>query len=69
MLYTYSDTFQENNEIFSQGHGEKTLLKINMYLRLHMFANYQSNIAKNTSESCENIALDIVLEVIQYEVL
>ena len=40
-----------------------------MYLRLHMFANYQSNIAKNTSESCENIALDIVLEVIQYEVL
>ena len=47
--------FQENNEIFSLGHGERILQKIKSYLPHHMYANCLSNIAKNTSKSLGNI--------------
>ena len=55
-LFIYACVFlQENNEIFSLGHGERILQKIKSYLPHHMYANCLSNIAKNTSKSLGNI--------------
>ena len=50
---------QVNKETFLRELGVKISMKLSPFHLLRMFANWVSNIAKNTSRNCENTAQDI----------